>query len=150
MFSHNWEFKSLIRNIFLKRSCDPFPCHLPRSMKKPHAAQQPELPKYHYAGSTGTDPGVGTSRGSPDLPPLNHVRLIVPVLPGSVCVHIRVNSGPARHRSRHIRQLGRRKRDVKSEATCSAVLTEEKGLRFLHLQTEHKPEVKFSRYFKSI
>lgn len=35
MFLQNWEFKSLIRNIFLKRSCDPFPCHLPRSVKKP-------------------------------------------------------------------------------------------------------------------
>lgn len=150
MSFHNWEFKSLIRNVFLKRSCDPFPCHLPRSVKEPHAAQLPQLPKYHYSGSTGIDPGAGTSRSSPDLPPLNNVRLIVPVLPGSVCVYIRVNSGPARHGSRHIRQLGRRKRDVKSEATWSAVLTEEKGLRFLHLQTEHTPEVKFSRYFKSI
>lgn len=90
------------------------------------------------------------TQSSSDLPPLNNMRLIVPVLPGSVCVHIRVNSGPARHGSRHIRQLGRRKWDVKSEASCSAVLTEEKGLRFLHLQTQYKPEVKFSRYFKSI
>lgn len=150
MFLQNWEFKSLIRTIFLKTSSDPFPCHLPRSVKKPHAAQVPELPKYHHAGSTGIDPGAGTSRSNPDLPPLNNMRLIVPVLPGSVCVHIRVNSGPARHGSRHIRQLGRRKWDAKSEATWSAVLTEEKGLRFLHLQTGYKPEVKFSRYFKSI
>lgn len=42
-----------------------------------------------------------------DLPPLNNMRLVVPVLPGSVCVHIRVNPGPARHGSRHIRQVGR-------------------------------------------
>lgn len=150
MFLQNWEFRSLIWTIFLKTSCDPFPCHLPRSVKTPQAAQVPELPKYHHAGSTGIDPGAGTSRSNPDLPPLNNMRLIVPVLPGSVCVHIRVNSGPARHGSRHIRQLGRRKWDAKSEATWSAVLTEEKGLRFLHLQTGYKPEVKFSRYFKSI
>lgn len=41
------------------------------------------------------------------LPPLNHVRLIVPVLPGPMSVDLSVHSGPARHGSWHVRQLGR-------------------------------------------
>lgn len=41
------------------------------------------------------------------LPPFNHVRLIVPVLPGPMSVDLSVHSGPAWHGSWHVRQLGR-------------------------------------------
>lgn len=40
------------------------------------------------------------------VPPLDHMRLVVPVLPGPVCVHFSVNPRSARHRTRHVRQFG--------------------------------------------
>lgn len=40
------------------------------------------------------------------LPPFDHVGLVVPVLPGPVCVDLGVHAGPARHGSWHVRQLG--------------------------------------------
>lgn len=40
------------------------------------------------------------------LPPLHHMWLIIPVLSGSVRINICVNSGPAWHGSRHVRQVG--------------------------------------------
>lgn len=41
------------------------------------------------------------------LPPFHDMGFIVPVLPRSVSVDLIVHPGPARHRSRHVRQLGR-------------------------------------------
>lgn len=40
---------------------------------------------------------AGGSKGY--LPPLNYVRLVVPVLPGPMSVDLGVHSGPARHGS---------------------------------------------------
>lgn len=57
LYIHNWGFKSLVRNIFLKRSCNPFTCHLPRSVKKPHAAQRLTPTQQHATHSPST-PGV--------------------------------------------------------------------------------------------
>lgn len=109
-----------------KKSCDPnLPYISAEEHEKPDAAQVPKLPFYHSAR-----PYVDPAQPR-DLPPLNHMRLVVPVLPGSVCVHIRVNPGPARHGSRHIRQVGRWKWwDVWNQRLPNLQSrTEEKGLR---------------------
>lgn len=36
------------------------------------------------------------------IPPFNHMGLIIPVLPGPLCVYIRVHSGAAGHRAGHV------------------------------------------------
>ena len=49
---------------------------------------------------------MGVELATDYSPPFHYVGLVVPVLSGPVCVDLGVHAGPARNRSRHVRQLG--------------------------------------------